>query len=200
MSISAQLGSSVKEYREKQQEILQGLFIFCQKHHLERMCPHAQYKRTIKETKEEIWIQRLICHICDKTVSIIPDFLQPYKQYSANEIESVIIQAETTDIYDIETAASVYTVRRWIKTVWNKVTTSISLLKSQVLEKMLKPIDEIELAKLSLLEQVKFLAQHLPKVKNSGNMLGLADILTGNSYLHAIQSDSDKATPHKSAN
>jgi hypothetical protein len=200
MSIIAHLGSNVKEYREKSQEILEGLLFFCQKHHKEKMCLHAQYKRTIKETKEEIWIKRLICHKCDKTVSIIPDFLQPNKHYSANEIESVIIQAETTDIYDIETAASVYTVRRWIKTVRNKVATSISLLKSVVLERVLEAPSETQLAGLSLFEQVKLLAQHLPKVKNSGNTLGLADILTGYSYLHTLQSDSDKATPQKLAN
>ena len=182
MSIIAHLGSNVKEYREKHQKILQGLNIFCKSHVFEKMCPHAQYKRTIKETEEKIWIQRLICHICRKTESILPDFLQPYKQYSANEIESVIIQAETTDIYDIETTASVYTVRRWLKTVRKKVTTSVSLLKTLVLGKVLKTLSEIELAELTLLEQIKLLAQYLPKVQNSGNMLGLADILTSSRY------------------
>jgi len=182
MSIIAHLGSNVKEYREKHQKILQGLSIFCKKHLIEKMCPHAQYKRTIKETEEEIYIQRLICHKCGKTESILPDFLQSYKHYSANEIESVIIQAETTSVYDIETAASVYTVRRWIKTIRSKVAASVSLLKSLVLKKALKIPSEIELAELSLLEQVKNLAQCLPKVHNSGNMLGLADILTSNRY------------------
>ena len=182
MSIIAHLGSNVKEYRKKHQEILQGLSIFCKKHLIEKMCPHAQYKRIIKETKEEICIQRLICHICGKTESILPDFLQPHKQYSANEMESVIIQAETTGIYDIETAASVYTVRRWVKAIRSKVATSVSLLKSQALERALKIPSEIELAGLSLLEQVKKLAQCLPKTHSSGNMLGLADILTSNRY------------------
>ena len=182
MSIIAHLGTNVKEYQEKHQEILQGLNIFCQDHLFAKMCPHAQYKRTIKETEEKIWIQRLICHICRKTESILPDFLQPHKHYSANEIESVIIQAETTCVYDIETAVSTYTVRRWIKTVRDKVATSVSLLKSLLLEKELKIPNEIELGELSILEQIKLLAQHLGKVHNSGNLLGLADILTSNRY------------------
>ena len=66
--------------------------------------------------------------------------------------------------------------------IYNKVATSVSLLKSLLLEKELKIPNEIELGELSVLEQIKLLAQHLGKVHNSGNILGLADILTSNRY------------------
>jgi hypothetical protein len=81
------------------------------------MMMHDKYPRKIKETGEKISIHRLICYKCKKTIAILPDFLLPYKQYSANEIEAVLIDAETTSVYDIETEASVYTVRLWVKTL-----------------------------------------------------------------------------------
>ena len=56
----------------------------------------------------------LICHKCKKSKSVLPDFLLPNKHYSADEIESVLLQAIDTAVYDIDTPASVSTVRRWL--------------------------------------------------------------------------------------
>jgi hypothetical protein len=146
--------------------------------------PHGQYKRGIKETGEKIWIQRLKCPECKKTTAILPDFIRPYKQYSANEIEEVLIAAETTSVYDIETPASVYTVRRWLKTERPKAQRSVSLLKALAYDSLTRIPSEVELSGLPLIEQIKHITSCLPKIKHSGNMLGLSDMLTANRYIH----------------
>ena len=156
------------------------LEIFCQQHPNQRMTPHDQYLRGIKEPGEKIFIYRLICPICRGTIAVLPDFLLPYKQYSANEIEAVLMDAETTNIYDIETKASVYTVRRWIKTMRPQVTAWVSMLKTRAVELTGKAVSEVRLAGLGLISQLQCLSEHLPKIRCCGNMLGFAGIYLSN--------------------
>ena len=137
---------------------------------------HDQYARGIKETGEKILINRLICPICRCTIAVLPDFLLPYKQYSANEIEAVLIDAETINVYGIETKASVYTVRRWIKTMQPRVTAWISLLKTRAVELTGNAVSEVRLAGLGLISQIQCLSEYLPKIRYCGNMLGFASI------------------------
>jgi hypothetical protein len=184
MPIIAYLGSSINDYRQTAPQKLMALDIRCPKHPEAQMKAHDQYERGIKESGERIWIQRLICPECRKTTAILPDFVRPYKQYSANEIEEVLIAAETTSVYDIETSASVYTVRRWLKTERSKAERSVSLLKALAYDTGTLILSEIELLGLDLIEQIKCITSCFPKVKHSGNMLGLADILTANRYIH----------------
>jgi hypothetical protein len=184
MPIIAYLGSSINDYRQTAQQKLMGLDIRCPKHPEARMKPHDQYERGIKESGEKIWIQRLKCPECRKTTAILPDFICPYKQYGANEIEEVLNAAETTSVYDIETSASVYTVRRWLKTERPKAQRSVSLLKALAYDTGTRIPSEIELSGLGLIEQIKCITSCFPKVKHSGNMLGLSDMLTANRYIH----------------
>jgi len=120
MSIIAFLGKDVNEYLESYLLLIESMELFCEKHPEQRLAYHGTYKRYIKETGEEIPIQRLICYECKKaktggTTSILPDFLKARKQYSAVEINSVIEQSKTgKNPYNIDSKASISSVRRWI--------------------------------------------------------------------------------------
>lgn len=123
MSIVAFLGKDVNEYVDSYLSLLENMEFFCEKHPEQRLAYHGTYTRSIKETGEEIPIQRLICYECKKaktggTISILPDFLKPRKQYSGVEINSVMEQSNAGKTpYDIDTKASVSTVRRWLREI-----------------------------------------------------------------------------------
>ncbi len=117
MSISAYLGATTEEYREKSHTMLLALGLCCPHHADQLMVLHGNYKRKIKDIREEISIHRLICHKCGTTLTVLPDFLLPYKQFSVGEIEAVLIDAAEMSVYDIETDASIYTVRRWVRSI-----------------------------------------------------------------------------------
>lgn len=185
MAIIAYLGSTVNDYIEKSIKLLSELTIYCPEHNTVEMAAHGSYERGIKETGEKIRIYRFICYECGATVAVLPDFLLPYKQYSANEIEAVLIDAESTKVYDIETQASVYTVRRWIKEMGPLIIRWISMLKALALEITGKAVSEISLFALAPIEQLRTLAECLPKIKTCGNMLGFAAVYLS-SHFHVF--------------
>ena len=117
MPITAYLGSTASDYKNKSHILLRSLDIYCSNHPTERMVVHDKYPRTIKETGDQISVYRLICYQCKSTVAVLPDFLLPYKQFSAGEIEAVLIDSGSMSVYDIDTDASVYTVRLWLKSL-----------------------------------------------------------------------------------
>ncbi len=182
MPIIAYLGSTVNDYKQNSLSILLNMDVCCPNHTTSKMAVHDHYKRKIKETGEEILIYRFICYKCRKTVAILPDFLLPYKQYSANEIEVVLFDSESMGVYDIETDASVYTVRRWLKGMHKQIEVWISLLKAQVFKMENKMISEISLYGLSLMEQLTTLTNKLPKIQSCGNKLGYAAIYIFNHF------------------
>jgi len=146
------------------------------------MLQHGHYTRRVKEKEEEIKIYRYICPKCGKTTAILPDFLLPYKQYSVNEIESVIDDAETTRVSDIDTKASESTVYRWIKEMNQKIEEWISLLKAHLFKIENKIISELNLKGLTLIDQLEAVTEELPKIRYSGNKLGHAAIYISNIY------------------
>ena len=123
MSIIAFLGKDVNEYLANYLSLLESMEFFCKNHPGHRLAYHGTYTRSIKETGEVIPIQRLICYECKKaktggSTSILPDFLKTKKQYSATEINSVIEQSNAGKTpYDIDSKASVSTVRRWLREI-----------------------------------------------------------------------------------
>jgi len=100
----------------------------------------------------------------------------PHKHYSADEIESVIMQSETTSVYDIETPASVDTVRRWLGELRETMTGWVSKLKALATDEYASPVSEVIMASLPLIEQIRELSQKLPRIKYAGNLLGYAEI------------------------
>ena len=77
---------------------------------------HDDYSRHVlfNEKVEWITICRVKCCKCRKTHAIIPDFIKPYKHYSAADIELILRDAEAgVPVEGIETAASTSTIKRW---------------------------------------------------------------------------------------
>jgi hypothetical protein len=185
VSIIAYLGSTVKEYSENGKSKLAGLQVRCPKHPAKILAFHDTYKRTIKETGEKVVIHILVCHKCGYRTSVLPDFLLPHKHYSANEIEAVIMQAaDGVAVYDIETPASVSTVRRWLGEMngeGGKLREWVSGLKTLAIAQDCA-ISEITMAELPFVEQLREFVHALPKIRFSGNLLGFAGIyLSGRS-------------------
>jgi hypothetical protein len=121
MSIIAFLGNNVKEYIDQYLALLEGMEFYCEKHPLQRLAYHGTYWRSVKDAEVKIPIQRLICYECKKakmgaTISVLPDFLTPRKQFTKVEIESVIKQSKAGKTpYDIDSKASISTIRRWLR-------------------------------------------------------------------------------------
>jgi len=116
------------------------------------------------------------CRRCKIWHALLPDFLLRNKHYSGNEIESVIIDSETTPAIQIETDASEATVRRWIEQVGDSIREAISKLKL-LFGQAGQAVCEIKIDAghcYSELEQV--LEMPKEKIKYSGNKLGLANI------------------------
>jgi hypothetical protein len=175
-------GRTVKEYNEtaekKIKQILEEGRIRCE-NCTQPMKRHSSYIRGIKETGQKVAITVIYCKACKKYHVLLPDFLLPYKQYSGNEIESVIIDSATLPTIEIETAASESTVRRWITQIGERLKMAMGILKYLFMQ-MGQIISEIMIEvghTYSELEQVLEMAPE--NVKYSGNRLGLANIWLG---------------------
>ena len=182
MPILMYLGKNVKEYRIKCLEIIKKAKeegrILCELC-LRPMPIHSHYDRNIKETGETITIYMVWCSKCRAWHALEPDFLLPYKHYSANEIESVIIDSATQDVNQIETAASQSTVRRWIKQISESIKQAVAILKYHFRREG-QAVSEIAIDPgpcYSELEQVLEMAPN--EAKYCGNKLGLANIWLG---------------------
>jgi len=182
MPIVMYLGSNVKEYEEKSKEIIAQVIsegrLLCEIC-LKLMSRHSSYERKKKETGEKISITVIWCSRCKKWHSLLPDFLLPYKHYSGNEIESVIIDSATEAVSHIETKASEATIRRWIKQIDDKIRQAVSLLK-YMFGRTGQAVSEAAIDAghcYSELEQILELAPH--SIKCTGNKLGLANIWLG---------------------
>ena len=168
------LGRNVKEYEEKSEEMIEQYLedkeIICGKC-LKPMRKHSKYPRMIKDLQEELMITMVWCRKCKKWEALLPDFLMPYKHYSGNEIESVIIDSKDTEVIDIETEASELTVKRWINELYAKIIGAIAFLKH------LFRVNEIESEPKHCYDELEDVLEKATKNKKySGNKLGLANI------------------------
>jgi len=186
MSIVIFLGKDVNEYNEKSLEIIENALnnkiLLCE-YKSTPLKIHLHYARKIrfganKSKRAKIEIYFLICKECERQHghALLPDFLSPYKQYSADEIESVIIDSASQPVSEIDTEASESTIRRWIKQVGHRIIRAVSVLKAVFME-MGRIIAEVRLTPghcYSELEQLLEMAPGTPKY--GGNKLGLANI------------------------
>jgi len=116
--IVACLAESVKTYKERFLHFLDNLLVcpICQG----ECRPHAWRERRVR-TKEALVILlvlRIICPRCNRTFTILPDFLSPRKRY-IQDIRQEAILAQLAGVPAervVETARgpSVETVRRWL--------------------------------------------------------------------------------------
>ena len=171
------LGNDITDYEANSAEYLKALHFYCPEHGLE-LTNHAKYVRHIKELNEEITIQRQGCPhpACNYTCSIIPDFLQPYKHYSANEIAFVLVEAESkVEALAIDTEASISTVRRWISEYQPILDEKISKIKAAVFQITKTVVNEMTLPSAQPMETIQRLLKLLPGIRRS-NTLGAAFI------------------------
>ena len=182
MPIVMYLGANVNEYKSLSMDIIMQQIIkgnircdIC----TDPMGRHSSYSRSIKETDEELDITIVRCKVCNKGHALLPDFLSPYKHYSGNEIESVIIDSATTSVDCIETEASESTVRRWISQVGERIVRAVSILK-YLFNKDGRTVSELNIDSGTAYDELEQLLEFSPlALKHCGNRLGHANIWLG---------------------
>ena len=168
------LGKDITEYKANSRKYLSGLHFYCPVHELE-LSYHSSYPRHVRDYKAEISIHRLGCPLkcCNHTQAILPDFLQPYKHYSANEIEAVLFDSKTSNCaLDIDSKASISTLRRWITQYLPILDEKISHLKTNIYQKVRTVVNEMALANLGAMETIQSLLLQLPAIHYSNTLGG----------------------------
>jgi len=189
MSIIMFLGRDVKEYKEKSLEIIANAIenraLLCE-FKSTPMQIHMHYPRGVKRgagkaDRDKIEVYFVICKACDVAHghALLPDFLLPYKQYGADEVESVIIDSATQAVSAIDTEASESTARRWIKQVGGRVVRAVSVLKAIFME-IGRAIAETRIAPGHCYGELEQVLEMAPcKLRYGGNKLGLANMWLG---------------------
>lgn len=140
---------------------------------------HSHYTRGIKETGEKIEIYVVWCSDCRQWHALLPDFLLPNKQYSAIEIEGVIIDSAIESVSRIETEASESTVRRWIKQISERIKGAVSIIK-YLFSKKGQALSEAAVDTGPAYDELAQVLEMAPsRVNYSKNKLGLANIWLG---------------------
>jgi len=179
MSIVMFLGRDIKEYEEKSMEIAENAIkegnILCELC-LRPMAYHSSYVRGIKETGDQITITMVWCKKCRKWHALLPEFLLPKKHYSGNEIESVIIDSETTAVDQIDTKASGSTIRRWLKQICKRIERAAGILKYHFGHDG-RAVNEVAIDTGYCYRELEQVLEMAPRmVRQCGNKLGLANI------------------------
>jgi len=188
MPIVLYLGGNIKEYRLKSEEIInrgvsEGRFL-CE-NCLRPMAVHSHYVRVIKESGETISITMVWCSKCREWHALLPDFLLPFKHYSGNEIEAVVIESATESVSRIETEASESTVRRWIRQIGERVKQAVGILKL-LFGQSGQAVSEIIIDPGPCYSELEQILEMAPQcIKCSGNKLGMANIWLGTNAVAA---------------
>lgn len=180
--IIAYLGRNVKDYRKNFLRYLEKL---------EFLCPvcgsntafHDCYDRHIHidEKIEWISIQRIKCLGCSRTHAVLPDFIRPYKHYSACDAEMVLRDHEEgIPAEQIETAASISTVIRWIKEFKYKGQQMAGALRSLLFRYTGRFVSELKLASRKTFDNMEQLLQALPQIESSNLIIGETNIWLSN--------------------
>lgn len=177
------LGRNVKDYKKNFLRYLDGL---------NRICPecggtvvyHASYERHVQidETDECITIQRVLCKECGITHAVIPDFIRPYKHYSAFDGEMILRDMDNGfSAEHVEATASVSTLRRWKAEFREKGSQVAGALKALLFRLYDKAINELELFELKLFGRLERILWEFPEIESSNLLMGDINIwLTNN--------------------
>lgn len=176
--IIAYLGRNVKDYRKNFLRYLERI---------EFLCPvcgsntvfHDCYDRHvhIDDKIEWIVIQRVICVDCGKTHAILPDFIRPYKHYSAADIEFILRDVEDGTTYEqVEATASISTVKRWVKEFRQRGFQAIGALRALLNNNFDKTINEIRLTGLKIFGTLEYILDNFPKIESNSLSIGDANI------------------------
>lgn len=172
------LGKNISEYRKNALKIL-CCNIPCYPVCSHTMKYHSNYPRHVHigDLVEWINIYRFECTNCDNTQAILPDFISPRKHYSACDIELTLEDIEEeVPLEEIETTASISTVKRWFAEFKEKVSQAAGVLKSLLYTIFNKTIGEVSLFKLQSFKLISRIVQGFPVIENSGLVIGEANI------------------------
>lgn len=172
--IIAYLGCNVKEYRQKILRYLEALELSCPE------CDgktryHDSYDRHVHigEVVEWITIYRVKCSKCNVTHAVIPDFIRPYKHYSACDSEMALRDMEDgIPAEKIETAASISTLKRWMAEFREKGPQAAGMLKSLLYKLYHHAISELILTGLKIFATWERILAEFPKIESSNLVIG----------------------------
>jgi hypothetical protein len=175
--IIAYLGRNVKDYRENFLRNFEKLAVYCPQC-TGKTVLHGCYDRhiNINENTEWIVIQRVICSKCRRTHAIMPDFIKPYKHYSAGDVEFALRDAEGgISAEKVETTASIPTVKRWVNEFIELGKQAVGGLKAILKNTFDKTINDIGIIGLKTFEILEYLLEKLPCIESSGLTIGEAN-------------------------
>lgn len=172
--IIAYLGRNVKEYRKNFLQYIGKLDLRCPECGCRSMF-HDSYDRHIHigESIEWITLYRVICTGCRKTHAVIPDFIRPYKHYSACDIELALRDCEDgIPVEKVDATASVSTVRRWIAEFQERSRQAAGALRSLLYRLYEKTLNELELAGMKIFALLEYLISKFPEIESSHLAIG----------------------------
>jgi len=144
------------------------------------LCPHCSgalvvqscYRRHFKDEQGERnygWIAQGHCGICDKYLSLIPDFLMPYKHYETAVIERAIERDEAKSGLS-DCAADDSTIRRWINQFKERGVRAVGYLLSALFTIYERYLSIIELKGKELLKQLARLTREFSDPINESTL------------------------------
>lgn len=176
--IIAYLGRNVKDYRQKFLRYLEELELICP------VCGgktvyHDNYDRHlhIGEVVEWIIIHRVKCSGCNATHAVIPDFIRPYKHYSACDTEMALRDMEDgIPTEKVETAASISTLKRWMAEFREKGNQAVGMLRSLLFRLYHNTVSELFLTRLNIFTTLERILTEFPDVQSSNLTIGEANL------------------------
>lgn len=172
--IIAYLGRNVKDYRQNFLRYLEALKLSCPE------CDgktryHDSYDRHVHigEVVEWITINRVKCSRCNATHAVIPDFMRPYKHYSACDSEMALRDMEDSiPAEQVETAASISTLKRWMAEFREKGPQAAGILRSLLFKVYERTVNELVFRELNIFCTLEMILSKFPKVKSSNLAIG----------------------------
>lgn len=176
--IIAYLGRNVKDYRKNFLRYMAKLKFLCP------VCGsntgfHDSYDRHVHVDEKIEWIviQRVICTGCGKTHAVLPDFIKPYKHYSAADIEFTLRDIENGAATEqANTAASTSTVKRWVREFRDRGFQAVGALRALLHNIFDETINEIKLTGLKIFGALEHILDAFPTILSNSLAIGDANI------------------------
>jgi hypothetical protein len=116
-------------------------------------------------------VDRFLCTACGKTFTLLPDFLLPFKHYTAAEIEGVLRHFFGGGrLSELHSEADESTLRRWWKEFSQKLPQWAGSLEAQAFKLFNRTPSFIEMSSLPLTRLQKVLSQ-LPALPSSWTVI-----------------------------
>ena len=142
---------------------------------------HGSYRRYLKDeesNREQGWVAQVHCEACGTYPALIPDFIMPYKHYSAEVIENVIAAYENGENVECldGCAADISTMRRWVRQFKERGTRAVGWLLSILLDLYERQVSSLKLQNKTLLKQLARLLREFQTLK-TGGIIGKANTI-----------------------